>query len=257
MRSSSTYGMIRNLLLTIAFDGTGFHGWQVQKNALSVQEVFQKTLERIIGYIPDIKGCSRTDSGVHANMYCISMKIDHPIPTDRLKPALNRFLPKNIVVLDVREVDMDFHARYSAKGKEYIYKVWNAKERNPFLEAYSVYHRYDFDMEKVNRNAQDLVGYHDFSSFCTKDRRDEGDLCRTVRYFEIEKDDDLVLFRVAADGFLYNMVRIMVGTLLEINTGYLKDGCINEILEAKDRRFAGPTVPARGLFLNRVFYEDF
>ena len=203
---------MRNLLLTISYRGTDLHGWQIQDNAVTVQEVFQNALYEIIHERPDIKGCSRTDSGVHANMYCVSMKITHPIAEDRLMMAMNRYLPMDVVVTSAREVDDDFHARYSCKGKEYVYKVWNSRVRNPFLNGLALHYRYDIDVEALNREAQAFVGTHDFTSFCTLDKREKGDFTRTVEYFRVERSGDLVTFTVAADGFLYNMVRIMVGT---------------------------------------------
>ncbi|MEE1318569.1 MAG: tRNA pseudouridine(38-40) synthase TruA, partial [Ruminococcus sp.] len=127
MQHIHTCGGLRNLLVTISYDGKNFHGWQIQQNALTVQEVFQKACEKIIGSDFEIKGCSRTDSGVHANMYCISLKTSHPIEAQRLKAALNRWLPMSVAVLDCKEVDEDFHARYCCVSKEYIYKIWNSE----------------------------------------------------------------------------------------------------------------------------------
>ena len=245
---------VRNLKFTIQYDGKTLHGWQIQKNAVTVQELFQNALFSVIGETPDIKGCSRTDSGVHANMYCISMKTVHPIPCERLRMALNRYLPKTIVVLSVEEADVDFHARYSSLGKEYVYKVWNSKTRNPFLEGYALHYRYEIDDKMLNNSAQAFVGKHDFTSFCTLDNREKGDFVRDIKYFKVERDGDLVTFTVAADGFLYNMVRIMVGTLLKIQQGKLDKDSIPKILEEKNRKSAGPTAPAHGLYLNKVFY---
>ncbi len=245
---------MRNLLLTISYDGKAFHGWQIQKNALAVQEVFQKALYNIIGGYADIKGCSRTDSGVHANMYCISLKTEHPIPAERLKAALNRHLPMEVAVNDCREVDEDFHARYSCKSKQYIYKIWNSEVRNPFMNGYALHYRYKIDEEMLHRAAQAYVGKHDFTSFCTLDKREKGDFVRNVKMFSVERDGELVTMTVEADGFLYNMVRIMVGTLLRIQQGKIPRDGIKEIIEKKDRKFAGPTAPACGLYLNRVNY---
>lgn len=245
---------MRNLLLTISYDGKAFHGWQIQKNALAVQEVFQKALYNIIGGYADIKGCSRTDSGVHANMYCISLKTEHPIPEERLKAALNRHLPMEVAVYDCRQVEEDFHARYSCKSKQYIYKIWNSEVRNPFLNGYALHYRYKIDEKQLNKAAQDFVGKHDFTSFCTLDKREKGDFVRDVKMFSVERDKDLVTMTVEADGFLYNMVRIMVGTLLRVQQGKIPEDGIGEIIEKKDRKFAGPTAPACGLYLNRVNY---
>lgn len=245
---------MRNLLLTISYCGTDLHGWQIQDNAVTVQEVFQNALYEIIHERPDIKGCSRTDSGVHANMYCVSMKIAHPISEDRLMMAMNRYLPMDVVVTSAREVDDDFHARYSCTGKEYLYKVWNSRVRNPFLNGLALHYRYDIDVEALNREAQAFVGTHDFTSFCTLDKREKGDFTRTVEYFRVERSGDLVTFTVAADGFLYNMVRIMVGTLLAVEQGRIPRGSVADIIKSENRKKAGPTAPACGLYLNRVFY---
>ena len=246
---------MRNLLLTLSYCGKNLHGWQIQDNALTVQEVFQNALYQIIHERPDIKGCSRTDSGVHANMYCVSMKIAHPITEDHLMMAMNRYLPDDVAVTDVRMVPDDFHARYSCKGKEYVYKVWNSRVRNPFMQDLVLHYRYEMDIEAMDREAQAFVGAHDFTSFCTLDKREKGDFTRTVKYFNIEREGDLVTFTVAADGFLYNMVRIMVGTLLAMNNGRIPFGTLPQIIEGENRKLAGPTAPSCGLYLNKVFYE--
>ncbi len=246
---------LRNLLATISYDGRQFHGWQIQQNAVTVQEVFQNALRKIIGDNFDVKGCSRTDSGVHANMYCISIKLNHPIPAERLKAALNRWLPNSIAVLDCVEKELDFHARYSCKSKEYIYKIWNSTVRNPFLDGYALHYRYPIDENLLNDAAQAFVGKHDFTSFCTLDNREKGDMTRVVKAFSVSRDEELVTMRVEADGFLYNMVRIMVGTLLRIQQGKIPSDSILEIIEKKDRKFAGPTAQPCGLYLNKVNYD--
>ena len=236
---------LRNLLITISYDGKCFHGWQIQQNAYTVQEAFQKALSKIIGSEFDLKGCSRTDSGVHANMYCLSVKTAHPIPAQRLKAALNRWLPLSIAVMDCVEVDDSFHARYSCKSKEYIYKIWNSEVRNPFLDGYALHYRYKIDENLLNSAAQAYLGSHDFTSFCTQDSREPGDITR---------DGEMVTMKVEADGFLYNMVRIMVGTLLRVQQGKIKPDEIPSIIEKKDRSYAGPTAQACGLYLNKVNY---
>ena len=242
-------------MLTLKYCGKNLHGWQIQDNAVTVQEEFQSALYRIIGERPDIKGCSRTDSGVHANMYCVSMRISHPITNDHLMMAMNRYLPDDIAVTDVSDVDDSFHARYSCKGKEYVYKVWNSRVRDPFTHGLALHYRYEMDTEKLDREAQAFVGSHDFTSFCTLDKREKGDFVRTVEYFRVERDGELVTFTVKADGFLYNMVRIMVGTLLAMAQGRLPYGTLKDIIDACDRSKAGPTAPPQGLYLNRVFYD--
>lgn len=247
---------MRNVLIKIAYDGSCFHGWQVQENAHTVQAEFQEALRKILGKSPDIKACSRTDTGVHAKVFCISAVVDNPITNERLRGALNHFLPDSICCLSCTEVPMDFHARYSCKGKEYVYLIHNSEIRDPFLRDRALHYWYKIDEELLNRAAGYFVGTHDFTSFCTLDARKNDDLVRTVQYASVKRDGDKVLFTVAADGFLYNMVRIMVGTLLRVQQGKLKPEDIPVILEKKDRKFAGPTAPACGLYLNRVFYED-
>ncbi len=245
---------MRNILITISYDGKCYHGWQIQHNGITVQEVFQKALASVVGEFCELKGCSRTDSGVHANMYCVSVKITHPIPCERLMHALNRWLPEDVVCLGCKEVDDSFHARYNCKSKEYIYKIWNARTRNPFLNGYALFYRYPLDAERLNRAAQAYVGTHDFTSFCTLDKREKGDFTRTVKKFTVQREGDLVTMTVEADGFLYNMVRIMVGTLLEMAQGKLAYDSIPSIIEAQDRAASGFTAQACGLYLNKVNY---
>ena len=219
---------LRNLLLTISYDGRQFHGWQIQQNAYTVQEAFQTALTKIIGEGFDLKGCSRTDTGVHANMYCISLKTTHPIPPERLKAALNRWLPLSV--------------------------AWNSEVRSPFLEGYALHYRYPLDEKLLNDAAQAYVGKHDFTSFCTLDNREQGDLARTVKAFSVTREGDMVIMKVEADGFLYNMVRIMVGTLLRVAQGKFRPNQIPEIIESRSRSCAGPTAQACGLYLNKVNY---
>ena len=248
--------MMRNILVTIRFDGRSYHGWQVQDNGRTVQEDFQQALCEVIGHRPDIKGCSRTDAGVHANMFCISFKTDHAIPVERLPHALNRYLPRTIAAFDAREVPEDFHARYSCKGKEYIYQIHNAPFRNPFLEGYALHYWQTLDDGLMREAAAHFLGRHDFTSFCTVDpSRQKGDFHRTIQRIGVLREGNMVTVTVQADGFLYNMVRIIVGTLLYTAQGKIAPESIPEIIRAKDRKAAGPTAPPEGLYLNRVFYE--
>ncbi len=246
---------LRNILITISYDGSKYHGWQIQHNAVTVQEVFQNALYSVIGDNPDIKACSRTDSGVHAEMFCINTRISHPIPAIRLKAALNSYLPDSVVVLDAKEVPFDFHARYNAKGKRYIYRVLNRPQRDPFYVGRALHYRYSIDTELLNKAAKSYIGTHDFTSFCTLDKREKGDFVRTIYDFSVTKKGDIVEFMVEGNGFLYNMVRIMVGTLLSINEGKLSPDSIPEIIKAQSRDAAGPTAPPQGLYLNEVFYD--
>ena len=245
---------MRNLLVTMSYDGSCYHGWQIQKNALTVQEVFQDALYKIISEKPDIKACSRTDSGVHANMFCLSMKLNHKIPSERLVGALNRFLPLSISVKDCVEVPLDFHARYNCKGKRYVYKIWNSPIRDPFLRDYAYHYRWKIDEELLNKSAQDFVGKHDFTSFCTDDGRTMDNMERTISLFTVERQGDMVTMTVEADGFLYNMVRIMVGTLLKIQQGKIPPDGIPKLFEQKSRNRKGVTAPPQGLYLQQVNY---
>ena len=246
----------RNVLITIQYDGSCFHGWQIQDNAYTVQECFQSALYKILGGEHDIKACSRTDTGVHARMFCISVAFDNRITNERLVGALNHFLPEHMACCSCRDVAPDFHARYSCKGKEYVYLIHNSKTRDPFLNKRALHYWYPMDEEVLNRAAGYYVGSHDFSAFCTMDARKKGDLVRTVYSASVQRDGDKVLFTVSADGFLYNMVRIMAGTLLRVQEGKIKPEDIPGIIESGDRAMAGPTAPAHGLYLNRVFYEE-
>ncbi|MDD6489951.1 MAG: tRNA pseudouridine(38-40) synthase TruA [Clostridia bacterium] len=245
---------MRNILVTMMYDGSHFHGWQIQDNALTVQEVFQNALFKVIGENTDIKGCSRTDSGVHANMYCVNFHTNHTIPCKRLVAALNRYLPLSVAVTDAQEVDENFHARYNCKGKEYIYKIWNSEIRNPFLDGYALHYWYKLDVDLLNEAAKHFLGSHDFTSFCTLDNREKGDFTRTVSNISLKRDGDMVIFTIEADGFLYNMVRIIVGTLLRVAQGKIKPEQIPSIINALDRSKAGPTASPQGLYLNKVRY---
>jgi tRNA pseudouridine(38-40) synthase len=161
---------MRNLLLVIRYDGARYHGWQVQQNAVTVQQVFQDALERILGERPDVKGCSRTDAFVHALEFCVSFRTERGIPCGRLVGALNHFLPEDIAVLSCREVPVEFHARYSCTGKEYQYLIWNRKERDPFLRGRALHYWYPLDLGRLNRAAAFFLGAHDFTSFCPPPR---------------------------------------------------------------------------------------
>ena len=244
---------MNNLLITISYDGSSYHGWQVQKNAVTVQEVVQRAVERVFCESVDIKGCSRTDSGVHANKYCFSFKTSKDIDNEKVVLALNTYLPKNIAALSCERVGMDFHARYNVKSKQYIYKLYNCKIRSPFYEKYAFHYRYPIDADYLNREAQAFVGTYDYSAFCSAHSGVE-DTVRTVNAFSVERDGDFVYFKVEADGFLYNMVRIMVGTLLFVSEGKIKSGELSEIIESKNRKRAGKTAPAQGLYLNEIYY---
>ncbi len=242
-----------NFLLELSYNGTGYHGWQVQENALTVQECLQNSIEAVFGVRYDVKGCSRTDSGVHANSFFCNFKTEKFIPAEKVPAALNANLPLDISVLSCKEVELDFHARYDCKGKEYVYKIWNSQVRNPFYNNLYYHYKYDIDVEKLDKEAKSFIGKYDFTSFCASGSSVE-DKVREIYSFDVKRYGDEVYFTVSGDGFLYNMVRIMVGTLLNISNGKIKENTMKEIILSKDRSNAGFTVPPEGLYLNRVFY---
>ncbi|MCM1115597.1 MAG: tRNA pseudouridine(38-40) synthase TruA [Clostridium sp.] len=244
---------MRKLLITIKYDGTNYHGWQVQKNALSVQEVFQNAVEKVFLSRLDVRGCSRTDSGVHANMYCLTLDTDMDISDYGVIMALNSHLPKDIAVIDCNVVNADFHPRYSCKSKEYVYKLYNGRIRNPFAANYALHYNRNIDADYLNQEAQAFVGTYDYAGFCSANS-DVEDTVRTVTAFKVWREGDYVFFKVEADGFLYNMVRIMVGTLLFVSEGKIKSGELREVILSKDRKRAGKTAAPQGLYLNKVNY---
>lgn len=259
MRKNDDFLTKRNLLVVISYDGSKYHGWQIQKNAVTIQEVFQNALEKVICEQTDIKGCSRTDTGVHANMYAISFKTFSKISYDNLVCALNRFLPPDIAAKSCIPVPCDFHARYSCIGKEYVYKIWNHNVRNPFLNEKALHYWYPLNINELSAAANHFVGEHDFTSFATLDKREAKNMIRTIQSFEVYKNsinENMIELKVRADGFLYNMVRIMTGTILRVAQGKISQKDIPKIIEAKNRNAAGPTAPAHGLYLNRVFYPE-
>lgn len=245
---------MRNFLLTIRFLGTPYVGWQVQKNGISVMEKVQDAIEKVTGVRSDVKGCSRTDSGVHANMYCLSFKTESTIPTEKLPIALNRKLPDAITVMSCEEKTMDFHARYNCLGKEYLYKIHCSRFRDPFLHQLVLEYPRPLNVRAMQAACVHFEGTHDFRSFCSI-RTDQEDTTRTLWWVKVEKNGEMLEVRVAGDGFLFNMVRIIIGTLLWVGSGVLSPEDVLRIRESKERDYAGMTAQAYGLYLNRVFYN--
>lgn len=245
---------MKNYLLTLTFDGFAYHGWQVQENAVTVQSTLQDAVERILGVRENIIGCSRTDAGVHADMFCCNMRADSALSPEKLKTALNAVLPRDIAVLECGEVPYDFHARYDCTGKLYRYLILNRTVRDPFCENRAYHYPYHIHAEMLNEQAQQFLGLHDFSAFCASKSSVE-DKVREIHRAEVRRNGDFVEIFVGGNGFLYNMVRIMVGTLLEINSGKLPKDAIPSILESRNRANAGVTAPAQGLYLHKVYYN--
>ena len=246
---------MRNLLLTLCFDGSFFSGWQIQQNAPSVQAAFQAAVTRQFGHCPSIKGCSRTDAGVHASMFCVNMKTELALTCDRMVYALNCALPPSIAVTSCREVPDGFHARYDCVRKRYLYKICNAPIRDPFVHRYALNYRHRLDAVQLHKSAQAYVGTHDFSAFQSAGSKIQ-DPVRTIYEASVVREEDWILFSVEGDGFLYNMVRIMVGTLLGIAQERIPPNAIPDILNSKDRTRAGVTAPPQGLYLTDVQYPQ-
>ncbi|SDM68386.1 tRNA pseudouridine(38-40) synthase TruA [Acetanaerobacterium elongatum] len=245
---------MRNLLLTIRFVGTSYCGFQVQKNGISVAQRLQDAIEAVFGERLPIKGCSRTDAMVHANMFCVSFKTEKGIACCRIVPALNAHLPNDIAVYGCKEVAKGFHARYSCTGKEYLYKIDNGAARNPFLQERAYYYKHRLDEQAMDAAAQGFIGTYDFSALCSAGSSVK-DKVRTVYACSVTREGDLVTISISGDGFLYNMVRIVAGTLLWAGEKGLTAQDIKEIILSGDRSKAGPTAPPYGLYLNRVFYD--
>ena len=244
---------MRNLKVIMSYRGTRYHGYQRQENAVGIQNILEEKLSVLTAYDVKINGCSRTDTGVHANEYCFSFMTEHNIPCHNIIRGMNSVLPDDISFQSCEEVSMDFHARYSCKGKEYVYLISNRPTKDPFKADLALNYPQKLDVELLNRAGQDFVGTHDFTSFCGTANQKENSI-RTINSFTAVNDGSIVRCTVSGNGFLYNMVRIMIGTLIFINEGKIPADGIPEILEVKNRNKAGKTAQAHGLYLNKVFY---
>lgn len=238
--------------IRLSYVGTAYCGWQMQKNGPSVQACVMDALRKVFGSVTEFSGCSRTDSGVHALDFCASFRPAFDLPCEKIPTALNANLPRDIAVYDAEVVSDDFHARYSVKSKEYLYRIRTSSVRDPFAENLAWHRPGIYDLDALNRGASFLCGTHDFRSFMAAGSKIE-DCTRTVFRAEFRQTDGELQFYVSADGFLYNMVRIMVGTLLDVPQRIAPEEILR-ILEAKDRSQSGMTAPACGLYLNRVEY---
>ncbi len=244
---------MRNLKVIMAYRGTAYHGFQRQENAITVQEVVEKHVSKVLNHKAVINGCSRTDTGVHANNYCFSVMTESSIPVKGFVRGVNGELPDDISILSCEDAPLDFHARFSCKGKEYYYLIHNSESKNPFSTDLAYHYRRPFDAELVRYAAQRFIGTHDFAGFCSNYDKNQNTV-RTIDKFDIEINGESVKMLVKGDGFLYNMIRIMVGTLLTVNEGYMKPEYIDEILKEKRRELAGRTAQAHGLYLDKIFY---
>lgn len=246
----------KNIAVRIMYDGTNYHGWQRQKNAFTVQQHVEEALSETIGRKISVVGCSRTDSGVHALDYVFNFKSDTKIPADRLPYALNYRLNDDVTALEAFEVDMDFNARFSSKGKRYIYRIWNSAMPNPFESRYSWFFPYKLDRSAMIEAAGYFCGRHDFRGFMATGGQ-QNTTVRNVRVCSVEEDPErreLITATVEADAFLYNMVRIITGTIVEAGLGKIRPGDIPDIIESGDRVRGGITAPPQGLFLKKYYF---
>ncbi len=247
---------MRNLKVFIAYNGANYHGFQRQDNASSIQETVEKAIGKLLKIPPPvIYGCSRTDTGVHAREFCFNVHIDNRIPCDGFVKGMNTLLPPDIAVLSCEDVDDDFHARYCARGKEYVYVINNLPQRDVFLQDLAFHYPYKLDIDAMNSAAKLMIGEHDFGGFC----RAEGkarmkSTVRTIYDINVTEQNGRCEVRISGNGFLYNMVRIVTGTLIYISEGKRSEQDIINALETGDRSFSGITLPPTGLYLNKVFY---
>lgn len=246
-----------NYKLTIAFCGARYHGWQVQPNGITVCEVLQDAVEAVFGTRYDVKGCSRTDSGVHANGFVVSIETPENIPPAALLRALNVNLPLDVAVLACVEAPPDFHPRYSAHAKRYLYHLYDSPVRSPFRQDRMLHIPYPLDEKRMNEAAVYFVGTHNFSAFCASGGKiPEESRTRTIYHCGVTRREDVVTLSITGDGFLYNMVRIITGTLLEVSRGKLQPEEIPAIIDSRDRARAGMTVSPCGLYLDAVIYKE-
>lgn len=246
---------MKRIMLTISYDGTKYVGWQKQPNGLAVEEVINKTLSELTGEEIEVIGASRTDSGVHALGNVAVFDTESKIPADKMCFALNQRLPADIVVQSSKEVRGNFHPRKCDCEKTYEYKILNTKHPRPLQRFYTHFVYLPLDVEAMRAAATYIVGEHDFKSFCSSHSQAK-ETVRTVYELDVSKKDDVITIRIRGNGFLYNMVRIIAGTLIKVGLHVYPPEYVKEILESLDREKAGPKAPAQGLTLIGINYYD-
>lgn len=246
---------MRNLKVFMAYNGSKYHGYQKQENAITVQEVVEKAMSTLLNQPVSINGCSRTDTGVHAKQYCFNVLVEHSIPCDGFVRGMNTLLPFDIAILSCEEVDESFHARFDSKGKQYLYRICNSSQRDVFTENLAFFYPYKLDVEYLNKVAQIMVGTHDFGAFCKAEAKEHlTTTIRTVTSISVVRNGEYVECYVEGTGFLHNMVRIIIGTLIFLSEGKRTEEDIIKALETGDRAKTGKTLSPAGLYLNKVFY---
>ena len=246
---------MKRIKLTVAYDGTNYCGWQIQPNGVTVQEVLEGALGDLLKEEIHIMGASRTDAGVHALGNVAVFDTGARMPGDKYSYALNTRLPADIRIQESREVSSDFHPRFAKTVKTYEYRILNRRFPDPTRRLYSFFYYYPLDEERMRRGAAYLVGEHDFKSFCTA-KADVESTVRTVYSLDVEREGDMITLRIRGNGFLYNMVRIIAGTLLRVGSGAMEPERVKEILEARDRSLAGETARPEGLTLVGIEYPE-
>lgn len=246
---------MKNIKLTIEYEGSKYHGWQVQPNVTTIQGQIIEAINKITKENVNLIGAGRTDTGVHAKGQVANFLTNSNIPEGKFSYAINSQLPLDISIVKSEKVPMDFHARYDSKGKRYCYIIYNSPIRSPLYRNYAYHVPYELDIQKMNMAKKYLLGIHDFKAFMSSGSSIV-DTVRTINSIFLTKRDSLIFFQIEGNGFLYNMVRIIVGTLIEIGNGKITHNSIPRILESKDRNIAGHTAPARGLYLEKVFYQN-
>ncbi len=247
--------MERNIALSLMYVGTRYHGWQIQKNGVTVAETLEKALATVVGHKVHCTGAGRTDAGVHALTYVANFRTTSSIPCDRLPLAVNTRLPDDIVVIRATDVPPDFNAIGSCLKKEYTYRIYNSRIRNAFYVDRVWFYPKRLDEDVMDRCAQYMVGSHDFAALRSVGTETRTTV-RTVYYFDITRQGDLIECKVCANGFLYNMVRAMVGTCVYASEGKLAPEDLPAILAARNRTAAGPTAPPGGLYMSKLWYEE-
>lgn len=246
---------MKRVKLVVAYDGTNYCGWQVQPNGITIESVLNQHLSALLGEEIIVTGASRTDSGVHSLGNVAIFDTNTRMPADKISFALNQKLPEDIVVQDSCEVSADWHPRYQKGRKTYEYRILNKSFRNPTRRLDTYFYHHKLDVEAMQEAAKCLVGEHDFKSFCAVGAQVKT-TTRTLYDCKVMKENDIITIRVTGNGFLYNMVRIIAGTLIKVGAGDIKPEEIGNILAACDRGAAGPTAPAHGLTMIGIEYEE-
>ena len=247
---------MRNIRIKVAYEGTRYQGWQKQESS---ENTIQGKLELLISRMCEeevtIQGSGRTDAGVHALGQMVNFHTNSSMSTQDMQTYMNQYLPEDIGVVEIAEVGERFHSRLNAKGKRYSYRVWNSTVPNVFLRRYAVTVPEELNLEAMREAAKYLLGEHDFKSF-TSTKKGKKSTVRRIDRIDIKKEGDLITFVFEGNGFLYHMIRILVGTLLEVGMGKRRAASIPAVIEAKNREMAGALVPGKGLVLEEVFYEN-